>query len=314
MRIIKITFGLTVLLSFFSCKNGINESPPEAEFVKLSPKESKFDDYWYQNKAELTSYKLEQARYGEIHQGEAVLVFVTEDFSASKLVKLDDPAATPKDAVKILKLNATRKFNTGIYPYSMMSSAFTPVDLKKHPNTLKITSSSQEWCGHTFMQANLEKNDYKVNLNSYFESEGDREFKVDKVMPEDEIWNRIRIAPKSLPEGDITLLPGLFYTRLRHTEFKPQKATATLKADSNNADFMVYNIQYTDLDRTLKITFQKEFPFQIESWEETYTSGWGDGAKKLTTKAIRNKSMMLDYWNKHNNADLGLRKDLGLEN
>jgi hypothetical protein len=314
MRIIKIALGLVFLLSFFGCKNEASENTSNAEFVKLSPQESKFDDYWYQNKAELTSYKLEQARYGEIHQGEAVLVFVTEDFSASKLVKLDDPAATPKDAVKILKLNATRKFNTGIYPYSMMLSIFTPVELKKYPNTLKITSSSQEWCGHTFMQANLEKNDYKVNLNSYFESEGDQEFKVDKVMLEDEIWNRIRIEPKGLPEGEITLLPGSIYTRLRHTEFKPENATATLKSDTKNAEFMIYEIQYTNLDRALKITFQKEFPFQIEGWEETYTSGWGDGAKKLTTKATRNKSMMLDYWNKHNNADLGLRKDLGLDN
>ncbi len=314
MRFIKISISLAILFFFFGCENKNSENISNAEFVKLSPQKTKFDGYWYQNKAEITSYKLEQARYGEIHQGEAVLVFVTEDFSASKLVKLDDPAATPKDAIKILKLNATRKFNTGIYPYSMMNSVFTPVDLKKHPNTLKFTSSSQEWCGHTFMQVNLEKSNFTVNLNSYFESEGDKEFKVNKVMAEDEIWNRIRINPKNLPEGEITLLPGLFYTRLRHTDFKPQKAIATLKADPKNVTFMEYDIQYTDLDRSIKITFQKDFPYKIESWEETYTSGWGDGAKKLTTKATRIKSMMLDYWKKHNNADLELRKDLGLEN
>ncbi len=311
---VKITLGLAILLTFLACKNEVRETTSNAEFIKLITPENKFDNYWYKNKAELSSYQLEQARYGEIHQGESVLVFVTEDFSASKLVKLDNPSATPKDAVKIMKLNATRKFNTGIYPYSMMSSVFTPVDLKKHPNTLKITSSSQEWCGHTFMQVDLEKSNYKVDLNSYFESEGNQEFKVDKVMPEDEIWNRIRIAPKSLPQGNVTLLPGTFYTRLRHTEYKPQKAEASLKEDDQNADFMVYDIKYKDLDRTLKITFQKEFPHQIEGWEETNTSGWGTDAKKLTTKAVRKKSIMLDYWNKHNNEDLGLRKDLGLEN
>jgi predicted RNA-binding protein len=313
MNLLKITFGLTILLSFLSCKNEIAENNSNAAFVKLNLIENEFDDYWYQNKAELSSYKLEQARYGEIHQGEAVLVFVTEDFSASKLVKLDNPSASPKDAVKVLKLNATRNFNTGIYPYSMMASVFTPIDFKKHPNTLKFTTSSQEWCGHTFMQANLEKNYYKVALNSYFESEGDKNFKADKIMLEDEIWTRIRIAPKSLPQGNITLLPGSFYTRLRHSEFKPQKAKAVLKEDSENDGFMVYNLQYTDLDRTLKITFQKNFPFQIESWEESYMSGWGKSAKKLTTKAVRNKTMLLDYWNKHNNEDLGLRKELGLE-
>ena len=50
-----------------------------------------------------------------------VLIFVTEDFSASKQVKLDRPEKVPSDAVKVLKLNATRKFNTGIYPYSILS-------------------------------------------------------------------------------------------------------------------------------------------------------------------------------------------------
>ena len=313
MRTLKMNLGFGLLLILIGCSDAA-ENSSKAEFVKLTAKENKFDEYWYQNKAELSSYDLEQARYGEIHHGEAVLVFVTEDFSASKLVKLDNPSDTPKDAVKILKLNMTRKFNTGIYPYSMMASVFTPVDLKKHPNTLKVTSSSQEWCGHTFMQANLDKNNYQVSLNSYFESEGDRQFKVEKVILEDEIWNKIRIAPKTLPVGDIVLLPGTFYTRLRHTEFNPQMAKANLTEDSENSDFMVYDIQYENMDRALKITFQKEFPHQIEGWEETYTSGWGSGAKKLTTKAVRKKTMMMDYWNKHNNEHLGLRKELELEN
>ena len=314
MNQIKFIIGLIILTSFLSCKNEFQENTSNAQFVKLETNENKFEDFWYQGKAELSSYKLEQARYGEIHTGEAVMIFVTEDFSASKLVKLDNPSATPKDAVNILKLNMTRKFNTGIYPYSMMTSVFSPVDIKKQPNTLKLTATSQEWCGHTFMQVNLDKENYSVNLNSYFESEGDQNFKVDKVMLEDEIWNRIRIAPKSLPTGDIMLLPSTIYARLRHTDFKTEQATADLKSNKLNQKLMDYTIQYKNMDRTLKVTFQKEFPFQIEAWEESNISGWGSNAKTLTTKAVRKKSMMLDYWNKHNNEDLELRKELNLEN
>ena len=33
-----------------------------------------FGRYWYQGKAELTRYELNQARYGELHTGEAVLI------------------------------------------------------------------------------------------------------------------------------------------------------------------------------------------------------------------------------------------------
>ena len=93
---------------------------------KISDTDHKtFGDYWYQGKAEITSYEMEQARYGEIRKGHAVLIFVTEDFSKSKQVKLDNPQKDPEDAVKILKLNFVRKFITGIYPYSIMTSVFT---------------------------------------------------------------------------------------------------------------------------------------------------------------------------------------------
>ena len=113
-----------------------------------------FGDYWYRGKAEVTSYRLQQARYGQIREGDAVLIFVTEPFSESRHVKLDRPGEAGGDAVTVLKLNATRKFLTGIYPYSMMTSVFTPIDANSDARAIKITTSSQEWCGHTFTQLN----------------------------------------------------------------------------------------------------------------------------------------------------------------
>ena len=49
-----------------------------------------FKNYWYSGEAEITSYELEQARYGEIRQGKAVLVFVTENFLPNIQVKADE--------------------------------------------------------------------------------------------------------------------------------------------------------------------------------------------------------------------------------
>ena len=43
-----------------------------------------FDTYWYQGLAELSRYDLKQSRYGQVRQGEAVLVYVTEDFSTAE--------------------------------------------------------------------------------------------------------------------------------------------------------------------------------------------------------------------------------------
>jgi len=121
--------SLSFLILFFSSQS-CNENAGAKERKELSPSQSselsdEFKNYWYAGKAELSSYKLQQARYGEIHSGTAVLVFVTEDFSKSKQVKLDHPENAGNDKLPVLKLNFTKKFVTGIYPYSMMMSAFS---------------------------------------------------------------------------------------------------------------------------------------------------------------------------------------------
>ena len=273
-----------------------------------------FKKYWYDGKAEITSYKLEQARYGELHEGYAVLVFVTEDFSKSKQVKLDNPGRAKEDAVNVLKLNRIKKFDTGIYRYSMMDSVFTPVSLNEYPNTLKLTSSSQEWCGNTFTQLNLNNNSYDVKSFSYFESEGDQKFSLQKEILEDELWARIRLAPQSLPQGSIKIIPAAMASRLTHKEIKVEIADATLEQNPDDASLMDYILVYDDSGRTMKITFGKLFPHHIISWEETYKSGFGSGATTLTTKAVRNKTLISDYWNQNQNIDRDLRKKLGLPN
>lgn len=309
----KITLLLPLLVLIASCGTETPTTSSTKNPLAVTTKNSAgdpFKEYWYQGKAEITSYDLQQARYGEIHQGSAVLVFVTEDFSKKKQVKLDNPSASPKDVIPVLKLNRTRKFNTGIYPYSIMTSSFTPVDLEKNPNTIKVTHSSQEWCGHTFMQLNLEKNNYNGQILSYFESEGDKKIKFAKVLLEDEIWAKIRINPKGLPEGEIDVIPSATHARLRHINYKKEKATAKF---SSNGSTMQYNLDYKDLGRTLSITFEKSFPHEIISWEESSKSGFGPNAKTLVTKAVRKQSIMLDYWSKNGLEDLHYRAELGLD-
>lgn len=271
-----------------------------------------FSQYWFQGKAELTSYSLEQARYGEIHQGHAVLIFVTEDFSRSKQVKLDNPTAARDDAVKVIKLNFTKKFNTGIYPYSMMTSVFTPLGWDAPAQTFKITTSSQEWCGHTFVQMNLSKSGYRLQQNSYFESEGDLTLTLPIAMPEDEIWNIIRLQPDHLPTGNVRFIPGTMFQRLRHIPWKLQEAKTKLVSIKGKDHLKGYTITYPELERSLTIYFNNSFPYQIEGWEETYMSGWGVAATRLTTRAKKIERILLDYWHKNRVKDEELRHKLGL--
>ena len=257
--------SLLSLLFLIACQVSLDKTP-SAKAVAIQ--NNAFNEYWYSGKAEISSYHLEQARYGEIHKGHAVMVFVTEPFSKSKKVKLDNPSANPKDSEPVLKLNATRKFNTGIYPYSMMSSVFTPVNIQKAPHTLKVSASSQEWCGHTFMQLKEQKSSYSVEIESYFENEGDIDKKVAKNFLEDEIWTRIRISPATLPVGNIDLLPSTMFARLKHVDYQSFKANASLKAHSDQEEWMTYQVVYQGLNRSLTIHFTKtptSFPFSASS-------------------------------------------------
>lgn len=296
---------LGILLCINACgqNTNTNQSPPSLPSPAYS--EEEFSAYWYSGKAEVASYQLTQSRYGELHEGSAVLIFVTEPFSKSKHVKLDDPRAAPKDEITVMKLNFTKNFNTGIYPYSMMLSTFTPVDSYHHPHSLKATMSGQEWCGHVFCQINLQKESYDVKSFSYFEKEGDEQFTLKKAWLEDEIWNKIRLNYKELPVGQFKMIPGLFYTRLSHTSLDPVDVSGTL---TENHDNFVYALNLPK--RTLKIVFDKTFPFQILSWEETYS---GIGGRTLTTTATLDKTLHIDYWSRHGVGDSYLRDSLNLK-
>ncbi len=318
----KKRFFLLLLLPFilFSCQQTAQapeDAPAEAETTLSEfeiPKD--FAAHWYDGLAELNSYDLQQVRYGEIHEGHAVLIFVTEDFSKSKLVKLDNPGAHPADKVSILKLNDSRKFLTGIYPYSMMRSVFTPVDLKKHPNSLKLTTTSQEWCGHTFSQLSLDKNAYQMELRSYFESEGDVEKQFPKALLEDEIWTRLRIDPKSIPMGLQEIVPSNLAARLRHRPIRPEKAFISVEdASGEFAGEAVkkLSIDYSEEKRSLSIYYKEAFPFDIMGWDESYASpAWRPDGPQMTSKARRKKSMRLDYWSRNSNSDRNLRDQLGI--
>jgi len=286
----------------------------ETQNIQWAPTNDKqFSDYWFQGKAELTRYALEQARYGQMHRGDAVLVFVTEDFLTDKQVKLEDYSKGKNGAVPVLKINLTKKFNTGIYPYSLMTSVFSPLDLKAFPHALKVSTSVQEWCGHVYTQINLRDGHFDVEAHSYFEKEGDERFTLDPVFVEDEIWTRIRISPSSLPTGAVKMIPGTLSARLRHKKLAAESVKASLvELDSKEGTRVCYKLEYEG--RSLTINFKKNFPYEIVSWEETYLDGFGSKAQLLTTKAVKTHSLNIDYWTKNDVADSTYRKELGLGN
>lgn len=303
-----LTFGWIL---FTSCQEKASENKSELlannETEELSrPKNelsTEFKEYWYAGNAEITSYKLEQARYGELREGNAVKIFVTEPFVKDKQVKAD---GNNTDNVPVLKLNSTKNYLTGIYPYNIMTSSFYPVHDNSH--AIKLAFSSQEWCGQVYAQLN-NREQFEIASHSYFEKEGDENINVTKTHLEDEIWNRIRINPSALPVGEIELIPSLEFIRLTHKKLKEHKANATLTSTNG---LSTYQITYPQLERTLSINFTEAFPYTIESWSDSFIGGYGANARTLTSKATKIKRVKTPYWRQNGNKDLHLRDSLGL--
>ena len=312
-----LKFGLAVVLFAFiftvveSCKEkkqdyshdvAINEENPEAILPKKGLSQD-FKDYWYAGEAEITSYRLEQARYGEMRQGTAVLIYVTEPFLPEKQVKADQ---SDPDNIPVLKLNSTKNYLTGIYPYSIMGSSFYPVYDNQH--AVKVSFSAQEWCGQVYAQLN-NREKFEVVSHSYFENEADQHLQLDKDILENELWNKIRIDPDDLPEGNFKIIPSFEYIRLSHKELKAYNATTTL---IKGEDISTFTIEYSELGRTLIINFKSNFPHTIEGWADSFKSGFGPNAKTLTSTAEKIKTIKSPYWQKNSNQFLPLRDSLGL--
>jgi hypothetical protein len=273
------------------------------------PDSTHFGDYWFAGLAELDRYELRQSRYGELHDGNAVLVFVTEDFLPGRQVKTDSSDREASGAWPVMKMNLTKSFTTGIYPYSVMTSVFTPLDQAVHPKTLKATTTVQEWCGQQFTQINLRDERYQVRSFSYFESQGDQESDVGQAVLEDGIWTRIRIDPTSLPVGEFRMVPGGEHRRMRHRSATPQPVQARLGEVVDGT--RTYRIHYLQTDRVLEIEFEAQIPHRIEGWRETDHVG-GNDSPLLTTTARRTHTVRSDYWNHRGRDDLPLRRKLGL--
>ena len=271
------------------------------------------DNYWSQGKAEVNVYEVSQNRYQENHSGQLVSVFVTEDFLTDKQVK--NERYVNENSTWILKNIQLKKFTTGVYDYSLFNSVFTPINRNKFPKSLKVSASSQEWCGTMYTQFNLILDtDYKVEHRSYFESEGDRVTRIKKSYLEDEVFTVLRMNPLLLPVGTVQLIPPANYIQLKHLRIQSYKAITSLipndKKEISGSNLMQYKIVYPELNRSIHIVFENKAPYKIMGWFEKFPSSF-DG-KPRTTSIILKTQKMLPYWRQNSLKDKYLREELGL--
>ena len=112
-----------------------------------------------------------------------------------------------------------------------------------------------------------------------------------------------------MKQGEVSFIPSFQFLRLKHKEIKNYTAKAELK--SENEQF-IYTVEYKDIDRSIRIWFEKEFPYKILKWEEHENNSIMEIPDYLVSKGTLKESLLLDYWNKNGVKDEYLRENLGL--
>ena len=275
-----------------------------------------FWTFWGDGKAELDGYALTQPRYGQLREGTAVAIFVTEDFSDALRVKADPGKHPPSDIVHVVKLNLVRDFQTGIYDYNTMTSTFlrTEFGASEFWPLVKTSFSSQEWCGHVYMQWLARGGKLAGTSHSYFDGEADAapelELPAGGVL-EDALPVLVRglrgdwLAPGASKK--VPFLRSQMRTRLLHVPAKWGEATvsraaasATVKTALGALRAYTYTVAETGGD-TSTFTVEEAYPHRLLAWQ----SSSGEAAHILG-------SARLEYWKMHNNGDENALKLLGL--
>lgn len=266
-----------------------------------------FTRAWSDGQAELSGYTARVNRYGEMRDAQLVLVYVTEPMDRATWIKDDDAPAERR--VNVLKLNASLKFQTGVYPYSVLTSVFSPVDrYRAEPFApVKISLTVQEWCGHVFHAVWPGEDRYTEQLMSYFANEGERRREVTtpaNTLYEDALLIQLRELDGPFAGGrdwSGSLVPSLWSLRRAHVESAPVSATITrerVTVDGHPVNRFV--LRHAGATRTIDV--EAEGDHRVLGWRGS------DGEEVRLLRSAR-----MAYWRLNHEGDEAQRRLFGLE-
>jgi hypothetical protein len=252
-------------------------APPPPATPLSTTSSSSFWAHWGDGKAEMNGYRLVQPRYGAPHVGSAVYIFVTEDFSDSLRVKADPGQHPASDVYPVMKFNAVRHFQTGIYDYKTMTSTFARV-ASGWP-LAKVSFSSQEWCGQVYHQILPRAGKVDGIYHSYFDGEADGEDHLPQpegAVFEDALpilvrgWGSTYLQPGQ--SRKVAYLPSLLRARLDHKKLgwgqatiSLAAATSTVKVPAGTFDVAVWTVAEVGA-RTATYQIEAAAPYRLVRW------------------------------------------------
>jgi hypothetical protein len=222
---------------------------------------------------------------------------------------IKDDDARKGRRTEVLKLNHALNFRTGIYPYSVMTSVFAPLDGQGRERfaPAKISLTAQEWCGHVFQQIHPKGTRFHNMGHSYFAGEGDHRETVPTralALYEDALWIQLRELDGPFASGGNwsgDLVPSLWTARKRHRPLRPMQATIRrANAERGGVAVTRFTVTYGGASRTFDV--ERAFPRRVLGW----STSAGERAELL-------KTARLTYWRLNKPGDESYLAQLGLE-
>ena len=271
------------------------------------PASPEFWGHWGDGRAELSGYRVTLDRYGEARNAELSLIYVTEPHDRRTWVK-DDSAEAPV-RVEVLKLIRSMHFVTGIYPYNVTASAFSPVDgwTDERFQPVRLNLDVQEWCGSVTHRVLPGAGRLRPIRLSYFADEGEtlREIGVPKdTLYEDALLIQLRELDGPFHEGEAWegfVVPELWGLRTNRRSLEPVPARID-RADATRVGEPVtrFRLETGDYWRTYDV--ETAHPRRVLAWE----TSTGEKAEILGTERLA-------YWRLNARGDEQHRGALGLE-
>ena len=292
---------------FFLFLWGCSSSPVATDTVVPGA----FWAHWSDGQAELATYRLTQPQYGEAREGTAVLVFVTERLDPATLIKTE---SDPSQGRAVFKLNDMRDFQTGVYDYHTMTSTFLALEGPSVPAVpLKVSTSVQEWCGHSWERLRFDARRIQRMAHSYFEGEGEQDttwrYPAEPVvldaLPLTLRADRERILDPS-GSRDVMWLARRVEARLTHERARWRSGQLTRhddRVERTVGDETVTCEAWTLTAEEASITWwiEESMPHRLIGWQ----TSTGESAQLITTQRMA-------YWEAQGIADEPMRRGLGL--
>jgi hypothetical protein len=220
-----LAFGALFLLLPVAPSCAVPPAGEAPEPPRLSTRDLFADAMWDDGRAEYSLYEGTIERYGSRRPLAARLIVVKEDMDIGQRVKSEAGPVAGRTKT-VLKQNYSHDFTTGTYDYHQASSTF----LDRATGRLeKLTTSSIEGCGLTFVSVRGDTKGVGRVSHSYWDGEADREevkscSDCPMVLLADALPLWLRRLDLARPQSFlVTLLPSQLSNRVAPLELVPSR-------------------------------------------------------------------------------------------